>query len=57
MQIGLGKAVAVSVRLPQQQLEALDAWIESWNNPSLSRPMAIRLLMQMALLDRRKRPR
>lgn len=41
-------ATPVTVRLAPEQLAALDAWIERQNFPS-SRPMAIRMLIQVAL--------
>jgi hypothetical protein len=52
-----GKGQLVGVRLQPEQIEGLDAWIATFDNPKLTRPMAIRLMIQMALQDRRKLPR
>ncbi|MBV9841765.1 MAG: hypothetical protein JOY99_09590 [Sphingomonadaceae bacterium] len=52
-----GGGTAVNVRFQAEQLAALDAWIASKGNPNLTRAMAIRLMVQMALQDRRTGPR
>lgn len=45
-----GKGTMVGVRLQPDQLAALDAWIAQQPRP-LTRPQAIRLMVQAALLD------
>lgn len=43
----------VGVRLQPEQLGALDAWIEGQEEPRPSRPEAIRLLIDVAMRQRR----
>jgi hypothetical protein len=42
-------ARAIGLRLPPDQLDALDAWIAKLSDPKLTRPEAIRRLLQQAL--------
>jgi hypothetical protein len=43
------------VRLQPAQLAALDSWIKAQGAPRLSRPQAIRMLLDLALSGRPKR--
>jgi hypothetical protein len=47
----------ITVALQPAQVAALDAWIAGYDDPGISRPEAIRLLMRMGLSDRRRGPR
>jgi hypothetical protein len=48
---------AVTVALDGAELDALDNWINMQGEPHLSRAEGIRMMMVMALNDRRQRPR
>jgi hypothetical protein len=48
---------AVIVSLDVAELDALDNWINMQGEPLLSRAEGIRMMMAMALNDRRQRPR
>jgi hypothetical protein len=46
---GTGKSI--NVRLQPAQLAALDAWIAGQGGDSLTRPEAVRMLVEIALSD------
>ena len=43
----------LTIRFPTEQVDAIDAWIVA-NHPGASRSEAVRIMIQMALQDRRK---
>lgn len=51
------KISSVIVSLDVAELDALDNWINMQGEPLLSRAEGIRMMMTMALNDRRQRPR
>jgi len=52
-----GRREGVMVRFEPDQLAALDAWIEGYPGDPPTRPEAIRMMINMALADRRRYPR
>jgi hypothetical protein len=42
-------AVAILVRVPPEALKPIDAWIERQDDPVMSRPEAIRRLVELGL--------
>ena len=44
-----GKGMLIGVRLLDEPLAAIDAWIDQQNDPGLSRPEAIRRLVELGL--------
>lgn len=47
-------ATQIGLRLPPDNLVALDAWIERQSDPDLSRPEAIRRLVEIGLRTKAK---
>jgi hypothetical protein len=49
-----GRRAGILVRLETDQFDALDAWIEKQKVPDLSRPEAIRRLVELGLKAKQK---